>query len=203
MRYETSDLLATTNCSWVALGSASSFFTSFSLAQTTSSLKITMSPSLYPAFNSDNSDYVVNAGADSSVTVSVDATTNIQVSVDGKPFASRKFDVKLPKITEGQSFKILVPYRRAGVACGETKVDNIRRIPSDFPTWTTKRRGTPQSEFYLFAPTLRVDFGDLRHYDISSDSNGVPIWWYRGAAIPVPSSCSALWRRGMASHLLD
>ncbi len=159
-------------------------------AQTSSSLKITMSPAMYPDFNPDATDYIVLAGKDSTVSVSVSAPDNTSVSIDGQAFRKQTFTTKVTKLTEGQSFKFVVSTPKGA------KTYFVRRVPSDFPTWTLERPGTPQAEFYVIAPTLKVDFGAFRHYVTVVDNYGVPIWWLRGNTIPVDAKFVAKDRIG-------
>ena len=141
--------------------------------------KITMSPELFPAFNQDISDYIVRAGPDDTVTVNVDAPNNVMVSVDGRPFAGQKFTAKIKRVATGQSFKMVVWSRQGGQP--EWKTYYVRRVPSDFPTWTTERPGRPQSEFYVIAPNLFAN----KPWVIVTDNYGAPLWWYRSNSVPV------------------
>lgn len=154
---------------------------SAAIAQTGAKLNITMSPELVPAFSSDISDYIVRTGSDDTVTVNVDAPNGTAVSVDGKPFAGKKFTAKITSVTAGQSFKITVQSRGGRGNVVEVKTYYIRRTPKDFPLWTTQRPGTPQSEYYVVAPNLFAN----KPWVLVTDNYGTPIWWYRSNSVPV------------------
>lgn len=141
--------------------------------QSGGTVQITMSPNLYPDFNPNITDYVVSAGADSSVQVTVNRTLTMppstRVSVDGQTPRKPPFTATVKNITPGQRFTVKV----------NSQTYHVRRLPSDFPAWTAERPGTPQSEYYIFAPSIKVNFSALRNYVTIADNNGVPVWWIR------------------------
>ena len=141
-------------------------------------LRITTSPALSPAFDPAVTDYAFTYKPGSPVQVSVDAPENTTVSVDGQA-AKALTSTTLLNLTPGQSFSFVV--NSAGVA----RTYFARCLPTDFPTWTTERTGTPQSEYYVVAPTRTLNGGALPHYSIIVDGFGVPVWWYRGDDVPV------------------
>jgi hypothetical protein len=143
----------------------------------TSTLKITTSTTLYPVFDPTISDYVATTPSGSSLQVTVNAPAGTQVSVDGYPSRSLAFTTQV-KITAGQSFPIVVN------SSGSSKTYYVRCLPTDFPTWTTERPGTPQAEYYVFAPDLPLGNGATRQYIIIADGYGVPVWWYRSTNEP-------------------
>lgn len=142
-------------------------------------LQITMTPSLTPAFDPNITDYAIGPGGVAYVQVSGNAPNNTSVSVDGQPYSTGAFNTQVNNLSAGQKFSFVV--NTAGVL----KTYYVRRTPSDFPGWTTERPGTPQSEFYVFAPDIKTDFGALRNYVIVADNHGVPIWWYRTSYCPI------------------
>jgi hypothetical protein len=141
-------------------------------------LQITSSPALTPAFDPAVSDYVVAAKPGSAVQVSVNAPSGTRVSVDSKPFAGVSGTTPVT-VAPGQSFSFVV------TSAGTSKTYFVRRLPTDFPVWSTTRSGTPQSEYYVIAPTRNLSAGNPSPYAIIVDANGVPMWWYRASDLPV------------------
>ncbi len=127
-------------------------------------LSITSSPSLYPAFDSSISDYVIRC--DGAISVSVAVPSGTTVSVDSQPAGSGRFAAVVDKTT-GESFTIVT---QVGSATPSTSY--VRCLPTDFPSWTASRTGTTQAEFYLSAP---IAFAPT--YPTIFDNNGVPVWW--------------------------
>lgn len=145
--------------------------------QAAGGLQITVSPTLSPAFDPNISDYVVGYTDGSPVQVSVNAPRNTKVSIDGQAFQKLTFTQNV-RLTPGQSFPIVVN------SLAGSKTYYVRCLPTDFPTWTTERLGTPQSEYYVFAPNLSLTGATPRHYIVIADNYGVPIWWYRSTGVP-------------------
>ena len=127
---------------------------------------------MYPAFNPAVTDYVIASSASDVVQFTVDGTGS-SVSVDAAPFRNDSFTAPVNNVREGQQFTFVV---KLGTG---SKTFHVRRLPADFPLWTTERFGTPQSEYTIFAPNL---LADIRHFVIIADDYGVPLWWYRTAA---------------------
>ena len=138
--------------------------------------RITTSPELYPAFDSAITDYVLPATADNAVQFTVDAPESSTVSVDGQMPRSSSFVTQVNNMGTGQRFSFVVK------SSSGSKTYHVRRLPADFPLWTTERLGTPQAEYYIFAANL---FNDRRNYVVLSDNYGVPLWWYRTDFQPV------------------
>lgn len=140
-------------------------------------LKITTSTTFFPTFDPTITDYVVKTPS-GALQVTVNAPAGTQVAVDGRPSASSTFTTPVT-VAAGQSFPIVVN------SAGSSKTYYVRCLPSDFPTWTTERPGTPQTEYYAFAPNLPVSgSGAQKHYLVIADGQGVPIWWYRSSDVP-------------------
>jgi hypothetical protein len=139
-------------------------------------VKITTSTTFSPTFDPSITDYVCTAPS-GSVSVTVNATSNTQVSVDGHPANTLEFATQV-NLTPGQSFPIVV---NSG---GTSKTFYVRCLPADFPTWVTERPGTPQAEFYAFTPDRAISGLDTRRYVIITDSYGVPVWWYHTSDEP-------------------
>ncbi len=139
--------------------------------QAANGLQITMSSPLSPAFNPNITDYVIPDTAGSPLRISVNAPRNTKLSIDGKAFQKLIFTQQV-NVTPGQSFSFVVNSLEG------SKTYCVRCLPPDFPTWSTERPGTPQSEYYIFAPNLTF-IGPNRHYVILADNYGVPLWWYK------------------------
>ncbi len=148
-------------------------------------MHVTTSPSLYPNFNPNITDYVVSAGTDNSVEVTINRPPNMprstRVSVDGQAPLVPPFKATVSNLLPGQRFTIKSVFL-SGLPGGDRvniQTYHVRRLPSDFPAWTSERPGTPQSEYYVFAPSIKVNFSALRNYVTIADNNGVPVWWIR------------------------
>lgn len=133
-------------------------------------LQITTSQTLFPQFDPDITDYVVPAGSNGSLQFTVSAPRNVKVSVDGQPFRKLNFTTTVNNLDPGERFSFTVN------SIAGSKTYNVRRLPADFPLWTTDRSGTPQAEFYVFVPNL---FNAPQNYIVIADNWGVPLWWYR------------------------
>ncbi len=142
--------------------------------QSAGSLQITLSAGLFPTFNAGISDYVYLAPSTSGgpVQVSVNAPRNTKVSVDGQPYQKLSFTTSV-NLKPGQSFPIAVSSPTG------TNTYYVRCLPTDFPTWTVERPGTPPDEYYFITPDIPLNGGPLGNYAILADDYGVPIWWYR------------------------
>lgn len=147
--------------------------------QTAASVQILTTPALNPPFDPNITDYVVGASADDSLQFSVSAPRNTKVSVDGQLFRSFVFTQRVDNFKEGQSlpFKVSLP---SGVC-----TYYVRRLPANFPGYLTERPGVPQAAYYVFAPNIRRDFGELHNYVIVADNFGVPLWWYQKSPVPI------------------
>ncbi|HLJ54289.1 MAG TPA: arylsulfotransferase family protein [Chthonomonadaceae bacterium] len=142
-------------------------------------IEVTTSERMTPAFDPAITDYVVSSKTAGPVQVMVTAASGNSVSVDGKPFQSQSFTTPVA-VSAGQSFPVTVRFP------GGTKTFFFRRLPSDFPTWTLDRAGTPQAEYYLIAPDIGLAAATpSRDYVIFADTNGVPVWWYKTASAPI------------------
>jgi hypothetical protein len=131
------------------------------------SLHITTSPSLYPSFRTDITDYVSRCNASAPVDVTVGAPAGTTVSVDGATPASGSFTAQVTRDV-GQRFAIVV------TSGAQTTTHYVRCLPGDFPSWTALRTGTTQAEFYV--TTARAGSFPVT-YPVVWDANGVPVWW--------------------------
>ena len=126
--------------------------------------------SLTPAFDPAISDYTVRC--DPPVVMHVASTGGTQVSMDGHPAASGSFDITVP-LDEDQGFDWVV---RDG---DQSTTYHVRCLPSDFPSYTVQRNGTPQARWYMVAPNARLSTPSTQDYVAIFDNQGVPVWWYR------------------------
>jgi hypothetical protein len=143
--------------------------------QTGSPLQLTTTPALYPAFNPDITDYVIPAGTDTSLQVTVNAPRNTKVSVDGQPFRKLSFTTQVSNLGAGQRFSFVVN------SPSGSKTYHVRRLPANFPAWTTERVSTPQSEYYIVANTRDNSGANV----IIFDGYGVPVWWHHANFFPI------------------
>lgn len=116
---------------------------------------------LFPSFDPGITDYVDHCAGAGPVTVSVDVPAGSTVSVNGGPAQAGAFTTTVSQVV-GQSITIAVSPSAAEYS--------VRCLPSDFPTWTVNRSGTPQSSGYLVAATNSP-------YPTIFDAHGVPVWW--------------------------
>src|SRR5438034_986411 len=161
-------------------------------------VQITTTPALSPTFEAGITDYVVPSGADTSVQVSVTVPANVKVSVDGQLFHSTSFTTQVNNLNAGQSFKIVVAglVSAQDVQVGFTTTYYVRRLPSDFPMWSTVKAGAPQSEYYIFEQDIATNFSGFKNYTIVADNNGTPMWWYRSNDVPIDGKLLAQGRLG-------
>ena len=126
-------------------------------------------PGLKPAFRAEMPDYTVWCKAGTPVRLSISAPSGTTVAVNDGPARSGNFERSVP----------LVPGRRLRlrVKSGSSARNySVRCLPSDFPRWTAKRYGKPQTSFYILTPN---DNRPIPGYLTVVDSYGVPIWWIR------------------------
>ena len=129
-------------------------------------LQVTTDPSLYPAFDSAVSDYVVRCTPGTPVQVTISAPAGTDVDVDGHGGASGDFSTAVG-LESGQAFFI------SATSAAGNDLYYVRCLPSDFPSWTYERLGQPEAEWYL------VDTLSGQRYGMAFDRNGVPVWWLK------------------------
>jgi Arylsulfotransferase (ASST)/Fibronectin type III domain len=148
-------------------------------AASVSTVGISTTPALYPAFDPGITSYVVRCTPSTPVGVSVSnsdpSDTTTTVSVNGQAPTTGAFSTQV-SLGYSQGFTITV-------ANGATTRDyDVRCLPSGFPTWTSQRPGTPQAAYYLVAPSLG---SSPSRWAIIYDTNGVPVWWMAPASTSV------------------
>ena len=123
-------------------------------------------PPLVPSFNAAVTNYVVRCTTSS--------TTNLTTTGSGRTTVG------------GTTFSAPVNINLALVAGQEVKVTNggsayyIRCLPSDFPNYTSTLTGTPQANNGYFLT--------IGGYAVIFDTQGVPVWWYKGTSTMRSSS---------------
>jgi Arylsulfotransferase (ASST) len=133
------------------------------------SFSITTTPSLYPSFNPNVTDYVARCSG-APVQVAVQVPLGTDVSVDGGLGHMTAFTTTVG-VTTGQSFSVT----EIGLTNSSLHTYFVRCLPADFPNFTSQKVGTPQAAFYLvkpsgFSPTAMP-------YIALFDTDGVPVWW--------------------------
>ncbi len=140
-------------------------------------LLLSSTTGLFPPYEPGISEYAVYERPGLTVPISVQAGSDVQVSVDSRAARSGTFITQVP-VSAGQSFKFTV------TDAGVIRVCTVRCLPADFPHYTAEKPGTPQAEFTIFTPNLAIGTGPTNQYLIIADANGVPTWWYRTPAEP-------------------
>ena len=150
---------------------------------------LTATPALFPAFDTDVSDYVVRCDGDP---VDVTASSPLGVTVAIGDGEARSGDQSASvELAENRAFTVRVANR------DEARTFHVRCLPTGFPTWTVEREGTPQAEWYLLSPTFTFGAGSKPYLAIFDD-RGTPVWWYDTGV--VPSDLSLLPSGDLAFH---
>src|SRR5579885_1669845 len=101
-------------------------------AAATPTLGLTTSPSLYPAFSSNVTDYVIRCTG-GPVTVNVTVPIGTEVSVDGQPGHLTSFSTTV-NVSTGQEFDVT----EVGLADISLNTYYIRCLPTDFANFTSQ-----------------------------------------------------------------
>jgi hypothetical protein len=131
------------------------------------------SPSLFPSFSPNVSDYVVRCN-DAAVTVQGHATGGWEAKIVDPPYESGDFSEEV-SLSAGQAFSIVVRQ------VGRQRVYRyyVRCLPNNFPTYTYTRYRPVSPTFF----TADRDFAPAdRGYAMIFDDHGVPLWWYQASA---------------------
>jgi Arylsulfotransferase (ASST) len=122
-------------------------------AQATSSIATV--PAMTPAFDADIHDYVVKC----------DPTVPVQLQGDfGSGYSTQSFS--------------LAPGRRFRFFIGDNSDEySVRCLPSDFPPLSVTIQGTPQAQWYIFAPNETPSVAGYGVYGMITDVHGTPVWW--------------------------
>lgn len=170
-------------------------------AASAATVSFSTTPALFPAFNTDVSDYVVRCSSVTPLQVAVTNTDGSDLttttSVDGRTPQTGSFVVTVA-LSAGKEFTV-------EVADGATTKDYyVRCLPRDFPTWSADRPGTPQAEYYVVVPDLSKDQA-VGHYVIIYDTDGVPVWWIRTPSgnkpfdAKIDANDDVLWTEGLGA----
>jgi hypothetical protein len=116
-------------------------------------------PPLQPAFSPSVSDYVVRCAGSSTTALSSSGSGNVHI---GGTSVAEPANVNL-SLVPGQDVKVTHKGATYYVRC----------LPSDFPNFTSSVTGTPQASGYLVT---------IGNYAAVFDTQGVPIWWLKGAS---------------------
>jgi hypothetical protein len=138
-------------------------------AAATPTFGITTTPTLYPTFNPNVTDYVARCTS-SPVLVSVQVPLGMEALVDSQPGHLTSFSTSV-SVATGQGFSVT----EIGLANSSLHTYNVRCLPVDFPNFTSQKLGTPQAQFYVVKPE---SFGTAaQQYIAIFDNDGVPVWW--------------------------
>ena len=139
---------------------------------------LAMDPPMSPAFDPDESDYVIRCQPETPVRVSVSAPDGTTVSVDGALPRGGEF-TKNVDLDVNEDLRV-----RARTANGREVTYHTRCLPGAFPSFTVERFGVPQSQAYLLTPGSDPN----PRYVIMLDSRGVPVWWFPAEGPPIDAS---------------
>jgi hypothetical protein len=135
-------------------------------------------PAQKPDFDLSIHDYVIDCNA----TASIDLTATeaglfgfVYLGTTMQPTAVEP-DSHTPfrrtlQLKPGQSFRFSLA--RHGIY-------SVRCLPADFPPLSVSRNGSPQAEWYVFAPDIGGN--GAGNFVIITDSHGTPVWWLREPA---------------------
>jgi hypothetical protein len=123
---------------------------------------ISASPPLNPAFDPAIHDYVVHCQLGVPVQLKGYFASNPAAGYSQQSFALRA----------GQRFRFFVG--------SNTEEYSVRCLPDNFPPLTVSvtGTGTPQAQWYLFAPNLEQTVTGYGEYAIVTDVHGTPVWWF-------------------------
>ena len=114
-----------------------------------STLQISSSPGLFPSFDPTVTDYVVRCVPGQPVSFSVSPPPGVKVTVDGGPAIKSSSGPTLIAVNVSASQEFSFTVNPPG---NSSTTYYVRCLPSDFPTWTVSRPGTPQAQFYVVNP---------------------------------------------------
>ncbi|MEI7889432.1 MAG: hypothetical protein WCI34_03890, partial [Actinomycetes bacterium] len=141
------------------------------LTHAATTLAVTSSTTLTPAFSTSVLNYTTTCAAGSVAITSVSpAGTGVSIDHQTKTEGTQ---VKTVALTAGQRFMITV---KKG---SKTTTHSIRCIPTDFPSFEVT--GSLPASFPLFGfaniRPMVFHLTPINAYAIVADRNGVPIWW--------------------------
>jgi Arylsulfotransferase (ASST) len=131
-------------------------------------------PGLDPGFERSTPDYTVRCAARRRLRLTIDPPDGTRVAVGGGAAHAEPFERSLA-LAPGEGIRLRF------VAGDRTRTYGIRCLPSDFPRFNVKLRGSRQAGWYLLTPN---DFRRDARYVTVIDSRGVPVWWMRRKPAP-------------------
>ena len=133
-------------------------------------IAVDVTPAITPAFDKKTQDYVINCATTPTIQLAVTnprSTHFVYLGTTRQPAATATTD---PQFQQSLS---LLPGERFQFVIGAGATYSVRCLPPDFPALTATRTGTPQAQWYVFAPTFLASSS----YVIITDANGTPVWW--------------------------
>lgn len=143
-------VLAGVGAAIVLLGGAAFAPASHAAAATT---RVTASPPLFPKFDPSVRNYVSRCGTRGRLRLTIGARSTGM------------------NLKSGQSTSF-------GLGSGHARYF-VRCLPRDFPSWSARRTGRPQAQWYVVAPCCTQS-----RYVAIFDTNGVPVWWIHTRGTP-------------------
>jgi hypothetical protein len=137
------------------------------------SLSVRGKPVLEPKFRRGTSDYVTRCAKTGKLRLRFVAKDGYRVGVQGTE-RSGSFGTSF-KLESGQAIRFSVLRR------GRSRTYVVRCLPPDFPTFESKRQGTPQAEWFVVTPNYPT-FGHSAEgrFAVVFDNHGAPLWWRGG-----------------------
>jgi hypothetical protein len=135
-----------------------------------SNIQVAVQPALTPNFQPSIHDYVIDCNSSPSVLFTAQIGNGVDVFVNGVRAAE-----------PGQTAHVTVPLaadKRFTFAFGGSSAPleySVRCPPPGFPPISTAVITAPQTQWYLFSPSLFGSNGP--YYVIVADANGTPVWW--------------------------
>jgi hypothetical protein len=139
-------------------------------------VRVTASPSLYPAFDAGVPDYAARCVSGRPLRLSISAPGGQKVAVDRRRARGGSFRVAL-RVGSGQAVRFVV------TSGGKRRRYLIRCLPPDFPVWSAERTGQTEAAWYVVAPCCTNST-----YVAIFDTHGVPVWWINTHRPPLDAS---------------
>ena len=142
------------------------------------SLGVRISPDPNSAFDFHVNDYTIDCTTSPTVELAVAAPRSIGFKFLGSsgmaapapPYELRQHQYRQTMTLQpGQGFRFAIGQSSYSVRC----------LPADFPQLLVSQNGTPQAQWYVFAPTIGNTNGP--YFLIITDARGTPVWWQRQA----------------------
>lgn len=133
-------------------------------------------PAPTPAFDPAIHDYVIDCNPTGSVDLTATNASDYGFAYLGTTqqptyVAATGFQTSLRQTVQmkpGQRFRFFI---------ASTGTYSVRCAPSDLPKLTVSINGTPQAEWYVFAPDINASGFNGGNYVVITDAHGTPVWW--------------------------